>query len=413
MRVRESARCAHRPTTRSLEITLRIAARMHPKRVTPSLTNMLAHSHARMATRAHSLPRNAHVHTIGRRALSLAPPRSLTHAAALSLAPPLSQLAAARRANGTTRRATPSAPSEAPVDAAAAALGGGGGDGAAWTARRAVAVASIAVGTDDGGGGGGGVDGGIGGEAALRAVAYLAANGASGAGGDADGAGGPVALASRFARRISELETALESSRAAQRILEAARADDDVRKRALRVRLAKCEKAAAGGADIEYLRNVLLRWFTMPPSARGALFPVIAAACAFTPKEVGQINRAREAHAPSAVGSWLWGGGGGGDGGGGSADGAFFGDGAPPTTPLAMPPPPLRTPCAGASQPISASARMVPPATTGGAAGGDAAMLRDKVAKLRWLLQCANAEITRLRADAAGGGGGGGGSGGG
>ena len=235
-------------------------------------------------------------------------------------------------------------------------------------------------------------------------------------------------VTARFARRAAELEATVASLREANHRLEAAQAEDDKRKKALRVRLLRLERAQENGADLEYLRNVLLQWFTMPPSGRGALFPVIAAAASFSKREIADINRARMAQAPG-IGSWLWGGGG--DGGGG---GAFFSDGVPPATPLAMPPaaPAPREPSSRASDAngrheyARASARNEPPASArlvtpanghagdrgastqpktgagGGGGGGstEVVALREKVAKLRWLLQCANAEITRLRQEA-------------
>ena len=220
-------------------------------------------------------------------------------------------------------------------------------------------------------------------------------------------------VTARFARRAAELEATVASLREANHRLEAAQAEDDKRKKALRVRLLRLERAQENGADLEYLRNVLLQWFTMPPSGRGALFPVIAAAASFSKREIADINRARMAQAPG-IGSWLWGGGG--DGGGG---GAFFSDGVPPATPLAMPPaaPAPREPSsratdangrheyarASARNEPPASARLVTPANghagdrgastqpktgAGGGGGGgstEVVALREKVAKLRWL----------------------------
>ena len=149
--------------------------------------------------------------------------------------------------------------------------------------RPSRAIASVGVGTSD--------DGGPSEDAAAASVALLTDALASKGG---EGAG----LTSRFARRIAHLESALEKLREANRALEHGRSEDDKKRRALRTRLARQEKQA-GGADIEYLRNVLIRWFMLPASERGALFPAIAAACAFTAVELASINKAREAQAPS------------------------------------------------------------------------------------------------------------------
>ena len=75
-------------------------------------------------------------------------------------------------------------------------------------------------------------------------------------------------VASRFARRVAELEIALDQSREANRALEGGRLEDEKRKRVLRARVARHEKAWTSGTDMEYLRNVLLQWFTMPPSGQ-------------------------------------------------------------------------------------------------------------------------------------------------
>ena len=177
----------------------------------------------------------------------------------------------------------------------------------------------------------------------------------------------------RIARRIAELECAQDTLRGANRALELGKVEDEKKRRALRARLARQEKQA-GGSDTEYLRNVLLRFFILPVSERSNLFPAIAAACAFSPKELADINRARDAHA-NAGSSWLWR--------RESSANAEFGDG-PPGTPLAAPPP--RTPTTGAA-----------PAAT----DDDLAAMRDKIAKLRWLLWSANNEIQRLKTSGA------------
>ena len=86
-------------------------------------------------------------------------------------------------------------------------------------------------------------------------------------------------VASRFARRVAELEIALDQSREDNRALEGGRLEDEKRKRVLRARVARHEKAWTSGTDMEYLRNVLLQWFTMPPSgqqARGIRRAVLA-----------------------------------------------------------------------------------------------------------------------------------------
>jgi len=192
-------------------------------------------------------------------------------------------------------------------------------------------------------------------------------------------------MAARFARRAAELEAALERARETISQLETAHATDQKLTRSLRARVAKHERR--GGSDFEYLRNVLLRFFLLPPEERGPLFPAIASACGFSSRQIAQINEARQKHAPavSAVGAWLW----------GSAaaaaeaqaDASYFGDGgglfsAPP--PPATPPPPAR-----------------PPATNGTGDAGDAGALgelgelRTKASKLRYLLQRAEAEIAR------------------
>mmetsp|Transcript_26747 Transcript_26747/g.85790 ORF Transcript_26747/g.85790 Transcript_26747/m.85790 type:complete len:193 (-) Transcript_26747:265-843(-) len=186
-------------------------------------------------------------------------------------------------------------------------------------------------------------------------------------------------MAARFARRAAELEAALERARETISQLETAYATDQKLTRSLRARVAKHERR--GGSDFEYLRNVLLRFFLLPPEERGPLFPAIASACGFSSRQIAQINEARQKHAPaaSAVGAWLW----------GSAaaaaeaqaDASYFGDGgglfsAPP--PPATPPPPAR-----------------PPATNGTGDAGDAGELRTKASKLRYLLQRAEAEIAR------------------
>jgi hypothetical protein len=213
----------------------------------------------------------------------------------------------------------------------------------------------------------------------------------------ANGVTSPSALAPRFARRIAELEASLSQMRETNLSLEAQRADDEKRRRALRARVAKHERA--GGADVEYLRNVLLQWF-MRPSERAALFPVIAAACAFSAREIYEINRAREASAP--VGSWLFG--------GATPARDAFADG-PPGTPLTGAPArgPRSTPMSAAC--CTAPSTRAPPmsaagATTSGAGGGGGggggegeAAMRAKLQKLRWLLSCANAEIQRLKGD--------------
>lgn len=211
----------------------------------------------------------------------------------------------------------------------------------------------------------------------------------------------------------------------------------------MRQRLNRSEKAA-GGADIEYLRNVLLRWFALPPEERGALFPVIAAACSFSAAEIASLNQARRLPisppislpAPSmafadllvaslnqarerqaaASSSWLsW----------GAASGVRHGaahayaDG-PPGTPLQAPPPSCASraphsargppPSAQLARTASCTLAATPAAGEGssGAAGGagdaaggadaeQVAALHDRIAKLRWLLQCANGEIKKLR----------------
>ena len=214
----------------------------------------------------------------------------------------------------------------------------------------------------------------------------------------------PADLASRFARRIAELELALNGARESIRTLEDARKEDEKRRRALQLRVKRHEKG--GGADIEYLRNVLLRWFMLPPEERGALFPVIAAACAFTPKEIGEINRAREGFAPSGVGAWLFGGGGG--SGADARSSSSFADG-PPSTPLMGPP--ARTPrgavggtpasaLRGYTTPLQTNnpGLVTPQCSTAGGGVDDVAALQTKISKLRWLLKCANAEIQKLKA---------------
>ena len=61
----------------------------------------------------------------------------------------------------------------------------------------------------------------------------------------------------------------------------------------------------------------------------------------------------------------------------------------------------LVTPANGHAGDRSASTQPRPGAGGGGGGGStEVVALREKVAKLRWLLQCANAEITRLRQEA-------------
>ena len=143
-----------------------------------------------------------------------------------------------------------------------------------------------------------------------------------------------------------------------------------------------------------YVRNVLLRWFAMTPTERGTLFPVLAAACAFTQGEVEGINRARAANAPSFASLWAP----------DDPGPPIFTDG-PPGTPLAAPTP-LQREAAPAPQRAATTTTTTSTTSTTTAAGGatpapdgeeSAAALQQKVAKLRWLLQCANAEMTKLR----------------
>jgi len=98
-------------------------------------------------------------------------------------------------------------------------------------------------------------------------------------------------MAARFARRAAELEAALERARETISQLETAHATDQKLTRSLRARVAKRAATAArarsstrasnlaalrsrherrGGSDFEYLRNVLLRFFLLPPEERGA-----------------------------------------------------------------------------------------------------------------------------------------------
>ena len=155
-------------------------------------------------------------------------------------------------------------------------------------ATRAAAVRSIAVGTDARDAAAGESS-----ETLSQALATLRETGGVGGGGGGAGGASPSALASRFARRVAELEGALDRSRENARALESARAEEERKRRALRTRVARLEKG--GGSDVEYLRNVLLRWFMLPASERGNLFPAIAAACAFSPKEMAEINRGEAA----------------------------------------------------------------------------------------------------------------------
>jgi len=199
------------------------------------------------------------------------------------------------------------------------------------------------------------------------------------------GSGSTDALTSTFARRIGDLERTLASTREAKAALEVAREKDTQKVRVLSARMKAIEKG--GGADMAYVRNVLLRWFAMTPTERGTLFPVLAAACAFTQSEIEGINRARAANAPSFASLWAP----------DEHGPPIFTDG-PPGTLLAAPTPSQRE---AALTPQRAATT-----TTTTAAGGatpapereeSAAVLQQKVAKLRWLLQCANAEITKLR----------------
>lgn len=226
--------------------------------------------------------------------------------------------------------------------------------------RVEVASCSVGVGTDDDDFGG---NGGSSGFMSASEIAHALESSAD-------------TLASRFARRVADLEALVASLRATNRELEQGHSEDEKRKQALRQRLARQAKAA-GGADAEYLRNVLLRWFCLPASERPALWPPIAAACAFTRAELDQIEAASKAHAASSsAGSWLF---------GRRDDTDRFADG-PPGTPLATPRhPPPRTPATNTTE-----------ATPRGA-DDEAAALRKKVEKLRWLLWQANQEIQKLK----------------
>lgn len=265
--------------------------------------------------------------------------------AAAMLAKKDAALAAARRA--------PNARESARDSTAPAASGG-----------TAPGTRSLGIGTSDGGGGECSADS----TEALLAAATALANG-GGVGG-----GGGAALASRFARRVAELEGALSRSRESNRALEATNAEEERKRKALRARLQRQEKG--GGETGEYLRNVLLRWFCLPVAERASLFPAIAAACAFTKAELSQIEAARASHAGGA-GAWLF----------GRRDDTYAD--APPGTPLSAAPP-HRTPATDAAARSAAAPR-------GGGAADERQALRDKVSKLRWLLWQANQEILRLK----------------
>ena len=197
-----------------------------------------------------------------------------------------------------------------PAVACAHASGGGGTEAQGANAQGSCAASATAAGAAEGGANvlnlsaaPGTRSVGVGTEAALAAEmmgALLEADGVV-ASLVSSASLAPDSLASRFARRIAELEASLERMRESNSALEERRADDEKKRRVLRARVARQEKG--GAADMEYLRNVLLRWFTMAPEERASLFPVICAACAFTPTELAAINRAREAAAPSS--SWL------------------------------------------------------------------------------------------------------------
>ena len=246
----------------------------------------------------------------------------------------------------------------------------GGNGGAAPAQRR---YASVAVGPDE--------------DEAARAVTATATLLAA-----QQGSGSTDALTSTFARRIGDLERTLASTREAKAALEVAREKDAHKVRVLGARMKAIEKG--GGADMAYVRNVLLRWFAMTPTERGTLFPVLAAACAFTQGEVEGINRARAANAPSFASLWAP----------DDPGPPIFTDG-PPGTPLAAPTP-LQREAAPAPQRAATTTSTTSTTSTTTAAGGaspapdgeeSAAALQQKVAKLRWLLQCANAEMTKLR----------------
>ena len=254
---------------------------------------------------------------------------------------------------------------------AAAAKAGGGGE----AANGAVSSRSIGVGTEDG------IS-----TAAQRLLAAVEAGTAS----SSD-------LATSFARRVAELEGALSKAREANASLEGTQADDQRKRRVLRARVVRQEKR--GGADVEYLRNVLLRWFTLPPADRGALFPVISAACGFTATELGEIERARASQASG--GSWWW------PRAAETPEAHLASDRRPPGTPLAPTPkqPTARgaftTPAAcgssTAQKPSGAETAPREGRACSGAQAEEVAALHEKVGKLRWLLQCAHAEISKLR----------------
>ena len=167
-----------------------------------------------------------------------------------------------------------------------------------------------------------------------------------------------------------------------------------------------CRYQQGGQLHLQWRKQARYRRVPAPPLPPPKLLPL--------PHRLPHARRfslpqARQAHAPSSS-SWLW-------GGGESTRGdGFFGDGAPPGTPLAMPPPrtPRETPRetangmrhgdgrGAAATPMSASlvtpmaSHAAAPAAGGGGGGGEA-ILREKVNKLRWLLQMANTEIQRLK----------------
>ena len=108
-------------------------------------------------------------------------------------------------------------------------------------------------------------------------------------------------------RQVALLEGKLVELRQSNAQLESDRDREQVQVRALKTRLGRQQRALerrsgteGGAADVEYLHNVMLRWFTLHPSERPKLFPVVAALCHFTETDVAAINVRRPRAQPDA-----------------------------------------------------------------------------------------------------------------
>ena len=158
--------------------------------------------------------------------------------------------------------------------------------------------------------------------------------------------GGYGALASRFARRVSELESQVAAARAQCSAAREEATETARQERALRGRVAHLtralERSRGGGEyDAEYVHNVMLNWLLLSDEERTPLLPVrradlsredsarfkilprrisrrrlfcadeqvLGTIFAFSAREMGAVTEADAGRRGVAgVASWLWGG---------------------------------------------------------------------------------------------------------